>query len=139
MAYHIWLKTNELTMETDFINIHDTIEAFQGQTFLDIILGLTNEADGFRYYNHFNRSWSPNAIIKKWDLSIKNHLYGEARRVLANIRDDLSEKYGEAIDHFFIKDTFKEQPWIKALKTGQNLDDDENWFDEPMRMTTLNL
>lgn len=130
MAYHIWLKANELTMETNFINIHDTIEAFQGKTFSDIILGLTNEADGSRYFTHFNRSWSPNAMNQKWDLSIKSHLYEEARRLMANVRDDLNEKYGEAIDNFFAKDTFTERAWIKALKTGQSQDDDENWFDD---------
>jgi len=129
MAYHIWQKAHEVTIDTNFKNIHDTIESFQGKAFSEIILELSNEDEGSRYFTHFNRAWSADPMIQCWQLSVRSHLFTEARTVMGNIKEYLVDVYGIEVEHFFSEEKNMDQPWMRALTSGTQ-DDDENWFDE---------
>lgn len=130
MAYHIWLKANEVTVETMFTNIHDSIDNFQGKTFADIVLELTNQDDGFRYFTHFNRAWSPDITNQRWNLSVRGHLFEKARMILADIKETLVDKYGIEVEKFFIDEKTTRQTWTNIVTAGTNQDDDDNWFDD---------
>lgn len=129
MAFHIWLKANELTLETTAVNIHQTIPIFEDRTFSDIVLEL-QDSDGNRLFNHFNRAWSNIPSEEKWSLSVKPHLVDYARLAINNLRNTLTEKYGSQVEQFFKEDN--ERPsWARAItRTLQPPEDDDDWFDE---------
>jgi hypothetical protein len=57
MAYHIWLKVNELSIDTNFMNIYQTIDAFEGKTFAEVVLQLVDNENN-KVLTHINRAWS---------------------------------------------------------------------------------
>lgn len=129
MAYHIWMKVNELSIETNMTNIHQTLDAFDGLTFAEIVLQSTNK-DNKRVFSHFNRVWSNDPSNKRWALSVKNHMQEEATTVLENLKDELYDRYGPDIEQFF-NDRRTSQNW-KAAITGKQLqqDEEDDWFDD---------
>jgi hypothetical protein len=69
LAYHIWLKANEITIDTNLVNIHNSIDAFEGKTFAEIVMETTVENQGkARVFNHFNRAWSMNPEAERWGI-----------------------------------------------------------------------
>lgn len=127
MAYHIWLKVNEVTIDTNFVNIYDTIDAFEGLSFAEIVLQSTNE-ENQRVFSHLNRAWSNYPSKECWAISVKTQMYDEAIRVHNNIRDDLTDIYGAAINHFF-RDV--NNGWLNAVKSSVTPHDDEDdWFED---------
>lgn len=128
MAYHIWLKANEVIIDTNFTNIYDTIEAFEGLTFSEIVLRFTDDTNN-RVFSHINRAWSNDPSKERWALSVKAHMYDEALRHYNNLYDHLYEVYGPAIKRFFQDNS---TGWVDAVKTPvQTIQDDEDdWFED---------
>jgi hypothetical protein len=93
MAYHIWLKVNELSIDTNFTNIHQTIEAFDGKTFAEVVLQSTDD-DNKRVFSHINRAWSNDPSKDRWALSIKSQSQDNAIQVYGKLKDSLIDKYG---------------------------------------------
>jgi hypothetical protein len=129
MAYHIWLKVNKISIDTNFVNIHETVDAFHGLTFAEIILQLTNE-DDIRVFSHFNRAWSNDPGKERWALSIQSQMQESASKVYNNIRDTLHDIYGSEIDKFFL-DARRDTGWRDiVVNTNQYKDDEDDWFDD---------
>lgn len=102
IAYHIWLKTNEITIDTNMVNIHQSLDNFDGLSFFaQVILGSVNK-DNQRVFSHFNRVWSSDPSQEsRWSISIKYQLHESAMEVFNNLKDDLSDKYGQDIKKKF--------------------------------------
>jgi len=128
LAYHIWLKAHELSIETELINIHESIDVFEGKTLADIVLAISNESDGLRLFTHFNRAWSSDPTKQKWTLSVRNHLIKEARNKVAHLKDILTDTYGPDIEHFFVSNHDEDQTWRNAYVSSSK-EEDDNWFD----------
>jgi hypothetical protein len=129
LAFHIWLKANEHTVETTVTNIHDTIPAFENRTFSDVVLGI-QDTEGNRIFNHFNRAWSNNPSEEKWSIAVKPHLISNARNIIDNLRDTLIEKYGSEVNQFF-KDDKVRPSWAMAItQNTKTPEDDDDWFDD---------
>jgi hypothetical protein len=128
LAYHIWLKVHEINIETKFKNIYDTIEEFEGLTFSEIVMKLTNH-DNIRVFSHVNRAWTNNPSTERWSISVKAHMYDDAMRVYNNLKDELLEVYGPAINQFF-HDT--NTGWLDAVKNPVQTqpDDEDDWFED---------
>jgi hypothetical protein len=130
MAYHIWLKANELSIDTNFMNIHQTIDAFEGKTFAEVVLQSVDDGNK-KVFTHINRAWSNVPSEEKWSLSIKSQLQDSAMRVYGNLKDRLTDKYGQDIERFFFKDRSQNSGWRDALmNTTQTQEDDDDWFDD---------
>jgi hypothetical protein len=93
MAYHIWLKVNELSIDTNFMNIYQTIDAFEGKTFAEVVLQLVDNENN-KVLTHINRAWSNEPSKERWSLSIKSQLQDSAIRVYRNLKDTLTDNYG---------------------------------------------
>lgn len=130
LAFHIWLKVNEVTIDTNLVNIHQSIDAFEGLTFSEIVLQSTTEDDK-RVFTHFNRVWSNDPSKEKWALSVKTQMYDSAIQTYNNLRDNLFDKYGPDINCFF-NDSKVRTGWKDAVITGNTLaiDEDDDWFDD---------
>jgi predicted CopG family antitoxin len=113
------------------VNIHETIEAFEGKTFSDIILELTSSKDrDIRIFNHFKRAWNMDPSKETWDISVKNQYADEAIQYIQNARESLVDKYGSEIDYFFNKEGGSKE-WVDAVNSNkQTQEDDEDWFEE---------
>jgi hypothetical protein len=131
LAYHIWLKANELSVATNMVNIHQTIEAFEGKTFSEIILETKSQKDeNTRIFNHFKRAWNMDPSKETWDISVKNQYADEAIRYINNVRHELFNRFGPEIDHFFNKDE-KSKEWVEVVNsTKQAQDEDDDWFED---------
>jgi hypothetical protein len=129
MAYHIWMKVNELSIDTDMTNIYHTIDAFNGLTFAEIVLQSTNK-DNKRVFSHFNRVWSKDPNNERWAISVKNHLRDEATIMLANLKEELYDTYGPDIEQFF-NYSRTSQNWTEVI-TGKHLqqDEEDDWFED---------
>jgi hypothetical protein len=129
LAYHIWLKANEAVIDTNFVNIHQTIDAFQGLTFSEIVLQTVNEEDE-RVFSHFNRSWSNDPGKERWSLSVKPQIQDSAIKVFNDLRETLFDKYGSEITKFFLNPR-RDTGWRDiVVSTNQYQDDEDDWFDE---------
>jgi len=129
LAFHIWLKVHEKSIDTNMINIQHTIDAFGGLTFADIVLRTTNNDDQ-RVFSHFNRAWSRDPTKPRWALSVRSHLQDSAYSVFANLKDALYDKYGPDIEQFF-DDQRPSQNWKEALVSNQQQQDEEDdWFED---------
>jgi hypothetical protein len=125
LAYHIWLKVNEITFDTNFTNIYDTIEEFDGLTFAEIILQMTN-SENQRVFSHINRSWSQDPSKERWAISVKSLMADSATRIVNNLHDTLLDRFGPSVNQFFTKNT---NHWAEVVKT-QPQDDEDDWFDD---------
>ena len=128
MAYHIWLKVNEVTIETNMVNINQSIDAFNGATFAEIVLASTNE-ENQRVFAHFTRAWSRDPSKGRWGISVRGHLQDDAFKVINNLKDDLYDKYGQEIELFF-NDTHSNTSWKDAVTKSQAQEDEDEWFDD---------
>jgi hypothetical protein len=129
MAYHIWLKANEITIDTNLINIHQSIEAFRGMTFAEIVLLSTNEDDQ-RVFSHFNRAWSIDPSKERWAISVKIQMNESASKIFNNLKDDLYDKYGPEIESFF-QDSRSTTSWSDAARSKYvSQEDEDDWFDD---------
>lgn len=128
LAYHIWLKVNEVNIDTNFVNIYDTIDAFNGLTFSEIVLKSTNE-DNTWIFSHINRAWSNEPSKERWAISVKSHMAEEAILIYNNLRDNLYETYGSDINQFFHDQS---TGLLDVVKTSVPLqqDDEDDWFDD---------
>ena len=97
LAFHVWLKANEITLNTNIRNIHNTIDAFEGKTFAEVILGVSCNS-GKRVFAHVNHAWSNDPSQQKWSLSVQFHMLSDARKVLNNIQEMLYDQYGDDIN-----------------------------------------
>lgn len=88
MAFHIWLKAYELTLDTSMQDINRSSEVFGDKTFAEVVLSLKNE-EGNRVFTHFNRAWSNDPSKQKWSLSVRTNMLTSARVILDNIQDTL--------------------------------------------------
>lgn len=125
LAYHIWLKVNEITFDTNFTNIYDTIEEFDGLTFAEIILQMTNN-ENQRVFSHINRSWSQDPSKERWAISVKSLKADSATRIVNNLHDTLLDRFGPSVNQFFTKNT---NHWAEVVKI-QPQDNKDNWFDD---------
>lgn len=125
-------------METNMVNIHQTIDAFEGKTFSEIVLETkSNKNTEIRIFNHFNRSWNMDPTKETWSLSVRNQLEDEAATIIRNCRDTLFDKYGHEIEKFFNNER-KSNEWVEVVNsTKTTLDDDENWFEDDDDMDEL--
>lgn len=128
LAYHIWLKANGISLETTMVNIHKQMESFDGKSFSEIILEMTDNS-GSRIFQHFNRVWSNDPSQQRWSISIKPHLCDQAQTILRDIKAVLEEKYGSEINQFFREERVSQ--WLEAV-TRRNVvqDDEDDWFDD---------
>jgi hypothetical protein len=55
MAFHIWMKANEISFDTNMVNINEDNTIFGGLTFHEKILSMKDE-EGNRAFSHFNRA-----------------------------------------------------------------------------------
>jgi hypothetical protein len=136
MAFHIWLKANEIILDTNLANIHNTIPQFDNRTFSDIILGQTDK-EGQRVFKHFNRAWSSDPSEQKWSLSVYPYLVSEARHILNNMKETLYDQYGPDIDQFFRDDTSKSSWAVAVSRNVNNQEDDDDWFDDDEDITEM--
>jgi hypothetical protein len=128
LAYHIWLKVNESTIDTNMVNIHHSIGSFGDMTFAQIVLGTVND-ENQRIFSHFNRVWSNDPSQERWALSVKYQHQESAQKIFNNLRDDLFDKYGEEIEYFFLNKRINSQ-WKDAVTNRQQMDEEEDWFDD---------
>jgi hypothetical protein len=137
-AYHIWMKANETSLMTSMVNIHQTIDAFEGKTFSEIVLATTsNRNKDVRIFTHFNRAWNMDPTKETWALSVQTQYEDEATNVLRNLREQLFELYGQEIQTFFTKEHVSTD-WVDAVTNNKSsIDDDDNWFDDDDDMDEL--
>jgi type II secretory pathway pseudopilin PulG len=129
MTYHISLKVNEQVIETNMANIYNSIDKFDGRTFVDIVL-VQQTLNGYRVFTHFNRGWTNDPSRQRWLLSIKFQQREEAQRILTNLRHTLYEEYGTDINQFCIPEN-DQATWRNIVTARQQTTDDDNdWFDD---------
>lgn len=78
LAFHIWLKANEISIATDMVNIHQSIDAFEGKTFSEIVLQTTSKDGKNRFFTHFNRTWNLDPTKESWAIAVKTQYADEA-------------------------------------------------------------
>ena len=132
MAYHIWMKANETTINTNVVNIHESIEAFGNKTFSEIVLEMADPDTGTRMFNHFNRAWSNDPRKEKWGLSVKPNMVHKAEQAIQHMKDTLFDAYGPEIDKFFEDYQMGLSYWDAAQGRPRNInqEDDDDWFEE---------
>jgi hypothetical protein len=129
LAYHIWLKSHEISIDTNMTNIHDTVEEFGGKTFSEVVLEFVNEG-GARIFQHFNRAWNSDPTQERWALSIKPQCIDEAEQAIRNMKDNLFDIYGPKVNKFFSinSDT---RSWTNIVANSRNNnEDDDDWFED---------
>jgi hypothetical protein len=130
MAYHIWMKANEITIDTNMTNIHQSMEAFNGNTFAEIVLSSTDK-NNQRVFSHFNRAWSNNPGKERWALSVKPQMNESASKVFNNLKDELYDKYGPDINYFFQDTRTTSTAWSEAVRSKYaSQEDEDDWFDD---------
>lgn len=129
MAYHISLKVNEVVLDTGMTNIYQTIEAFQGKTFAEIILDQKNDS-GDRIFTHFNRGWSSDPSKERWQLATRMNTREDGKKILNNIKDVMYDKFGQDVNQFFTLED-ESNSWKHIVASKRNVaDDDDDWFDD---------
>lgn len=129
MTYHISLKVNEQVLETNMANIYNSIDKFDGRTFVDIVL-VQQTLNGYRVFTDFIRGWTNDPSRQRWLLSVKFQQREEAQRILTNLRHTLYEEYGTDINQFFIPEN-DQATWRNIVTARQQTTDDDNdWFDD---------
>jgi hypothetical protein len=113
------------------VKIHDTIEAFDGKTFSEIILATAaDKTSDIRVFNHFNRVWNMDPTKETWALSVKCQYADKAPHIIRNIQDTLFDKYGPEICPFFADDKAVKE-WVDVVNSNKNTQDEEDdWFEE---------
>jgi hypothetical protein len=129
MAYHIWLKANEIMIDSNFVNIHQSIEEFEGLSFAEIVLQSTDN-NNQRVFSHINRVWSSDPSKEKWALSVRNYMAEEASQVYKNLQDTLFDKYGPNVNMFFDNKQTSSTWRDAALGKLQTQEEDDDWFDD---------
>lgn len=130
LAYHIWMKANEITLDTKMQHINENTSLFGGPTLAEQVLSMSDK-DGERVFNHFTRVWSSDPRQKKWAISVRPHLLEEAQKMLNNIEDTLREEYGDGVSYFFLKGNDNYSSWAATSdRRPTDQDDDDDWFDE---------
>jgi hypothetical protein len=138
LAYHIWLKANEISIETNMVNIHQTIDSFDGKTFSDIILATMSNLDlNTRIFNHFNRLWNMDPTKATWVLSVRKQCEDEATTFIRNCHDYLFDKYGQEIEKFFSNER-SSNTWAEVVNSKKiTSEDNDNWFEDDDEMDDL--
>jgi hypothetical protein len=129
MAFHIWLKANEITLDTNMKDIYKSIKAFGHKTFAEIVLGLEH-INGNRVFTHFNRAWSSDPRKQQWSLSVRSHLLTSARDILDNMQVMLCDKYGDEVNQFFAAIHIHDGWADGANRNMMGQDDEDDWFDD---------
>jgi hypothetical protein len=124
MAFHIWLKAYENLINTNIINIHKSIEAFEGKTFAELVLEIKDD-EGARSFKHFKRAWSIDPGKERWALSVYQNSVTKAQMVLNNLNDDLYDKYGSAIEQFFLDPDISKK-WRDVVKSHPQADEEDD-------------
>lgn len=129
MAFHIWMKANEVSFETNMVNINEETHMFDGLTFHEKVLNM-KDSEGNRVFSHFNRDWCNDPHQKKWSISVKPHLASAAQKVLNNIQNELQEQYGDQVNYFFHNNNDSTE-WADIVnKRVSGQEDEDDWFDD---------
>jgi hypothetical protein len=129
LAYHIWLKSHEISIDTNMVNIHDSIAEFEGKTFAEVVLECENES-GSRLFSHFNRAWNNDPSQERWALSIKPNCIEDAEHAIKNLRENLFDVYGPEVNRFFNQST-ENRSWTTIVSNSRNnKDEDDDWFED---------
>lgn len=129
MAFHIWLKASEISLDTTMKNIHGTCEFLGGISFAEAVLATTDE-EGNRVFSHFNRAWTNDPSQQKWALSVQPHLLSAAQRSLNNIQETLCDLYGNEVNEVFKSDSDQYIGWTDVVNRNNIQEDDDDWFDD---------
>ena len=131
VKYHIYSKGNEYEEQTSFKNIGDTIKAFNGKSFQEIIMDIdSTKKPGLKLFRHFKYVWTPDPKKVKWALSVHNVMKGEAEEKLRNLQEDFQKLYGDEVNIFFQAEQKRSMYASKGkpLKFNLDQDDEDDWF-----------
>ena len=131
LAFHIWLKAHEKVIPTNYINIHEGREIFEGKTFAEMVLGVMSETTGIPLFRHFKQQWSVDIKVARWSLSVHNSLYDEALTKLKILHFELMETYGETVNQFLFSSPNRGTRYEGSfMRTNEEEDDEDSWFDD---------
>ena len=99
VRWHVWQKVNEVELVTKFINVHDTIPAFEGRTFEEIVISMQNEK-GKHLFRHFKKAWNKDPLQDYWNISVHTKMLEEATVAFSQLIPALVEQYGDEMDKF---------------------------------------
>ena len=126
---HICLKVEEVEVPTDFQNIDETIEEFEGKTFQEVVMEIESKTiPGAKLFRHFNHAWDRDPAKKKWAMSVHTKLCDEAIEKMKGIKNELEEKYGTKITKFFAVNN--RRSYYAARGTSIEEEDEDNWFQD---------
>ena len=94
--WHITAKALEEVMDLPLVDIFDNKEYFKGKSLLYILQGeMSKEKHGATIFRHVVRKWSNDPERKEFQITAHYHMRSEANRFLKNIKQYLSDNYGE--------------------------------------------
>ena len=126
LRVHTWMKVHEKQIPTEFTNITETIPAFEGKSFEEIVMETTND-EGKKMFRHFKKSWTPDPKKQEWTLSVHTKYLTEALKHSIELRQRLTQKYGEDIKKFLHSQQPKDTRGYGGKASNDN-EDDEDWF-----------
>ena len=95
--WHITAKALEEVMDLPVMDIFENKEYFNGKSLLYILQGeMSKEKHGATIFRHVVRKWSNDPESKEYQITAHYHMRTEATKFLKNIRQFLSDNYGEA-------------------------------------------
>ena len=98
------MKYSNQTIHTNVIDPNMRLEAFEGKTLQQIILGWTCPEEGYNqepYFRHFSKRWSWDPDVNQWDLSVHQHMYAVANVKARTMLEDLIATYGDSVREAF--------------------------------------
>ena len=105
-----------MELVTKFINVHDTIPAFEGRTFEEIVISMQNEK-GQHLIRRFKKAWNKDPLQDYWNILVHTK---------SQLIPALVEQYGEDMDKFTrTAGTVRRRA---GRYTSQSNEEDE-WFD----------
>ena len=136
--YHIWMKTREQTIKTEFQNIHSITPALKGKTFHEIILDMEeDDKPGIKIFRHFNKEWSSDPNVSVWSLSVHENYVNAAVKKMMKIEEVIRDKYGEETVNNFFKPSANYSGNNSSLKFNLDEEDDDDWFLEDEEIKNL--
>ena len=125
--FHIFLKKHEGLIATTMKDINDTIDAFEGKSFQEVVLETQSEnIEGTPLFRLFKIKWTPNPDVIEWVLSVHPKLRGEASKAVDEMKEKMIKQCGEEVNKFFKQEASNGRS--QGQTPNNDADDDEEWF-----------
>ena len=97
-ANQIKFNTNQVKIPLPITNLDKTFEQHEGKNTMELLLDMKCESREHEpYFRHVTKMWTKNFKDKRYTVSVHKEMAQEATKIIANLHEELKDRYGEEV------------------------------------------